>query len=219
MTKKLLKVVFALVTISLASCSKDSITGFGSIKEETRNISYFTGIEVKGEATVYVSQGTTHSVRLRAYENILPHIQTSVGSDKVLSVGPQSGVNIKNSNLEVYVTLPSLTEIHLSGKVKGFVQAASGNHIRIHLEGLTELQWESASQFSTVSLIASGDSRIEALLLRTDTLNVSMTGDCTVKISCDKHIKGELSGKTHLSYRGNPTIDVSTTGSSRITKL
>ncbi|MEO6868288.1 MAG: hypothetical protein ABI168_01505, partial [Ginsengibacter sp.] len=54
----------------LFSCNKTKIDGAGSVITEQRNVANFFSIKVNGSSKVYVTQGLTFSVSVKAYENI-----------------------------------------------------------------------------------------------------------------------------------------------------
>ncbi|MBL0200765.1 MAG: DUF2807 domain-containing protein [Chitinophagaceae bacterium] len=107
---------FALICamLSLLSCSKERISGNGSTITETRNISNFTAISASGSTNVYINQGAAFRVEVKGYSNLLPYYETRLVNNS-LQVGYKQNENVKNDNVEVFITLPVLNVLALSG--------------------------------------------------------------------------------------------------------
>jgi hypothetical protein len=112
--KLIMRLCAICVIVSFASCTKDYVKGSGSVVTEQRNLSGFTSISSSGSSKVYVSRGSQFSVEVRGYANLLPYFETKVSNNE-LRLGYQSNVSVKNDNTEIYVTLPLLDGLRLSG--------------------------------------------------------------------------------------------------------
>ena len=113
-------IVIVLVTVS---CGKDPGGCFrstGSITTEPRTVESFRYLQMENNVDVFVTYGSSQKVEVRAGENIIPNIKTSV-SGQSLTIRNENTCNWVRSYekpIEVYITTPVLDSI---------VYKASGN--------------------------------------------------------------------------------------------
>ncbi|TAL61462.1 MAG: DUF2807 domain-containing protein [Bacteroidetes bacterium] len=97
------------------SCNKenrwDCIKRTGKVATESRTISPFTKIRVRGNVDVFIKQGTTQEVSIEAGNNLIPLIKTEVDSG-ILEIDNKNLCNwarsYKRGNINVYITMPTL---------------------------------------------------------------------------------------------------------------
>jgi hypothetical protein len=70
--------------------SLNSTAGSGKLQTETREVSGFQGVAVKGPMKVVLRQGTREGVAVSADDNLLPLIETTVERG-MLKIGPKKG--------------------------------------------------------------------------------------------------------------------------------
>jgi len=76
--KKTLIVSVMLVSLLAASCVVKTIEGSGDIETEARQVSGFDSIELSHMGDVYLTQGETEGLTVRADDNLLEYIVTEV---------------------------------------------------------------------------------------------------------------------------------------------
>jgi len=108
--KKNVFVVFAAVMLTLISCSKERITGNGSVITETRNINNFKSVSVSGSTNVYITEGAVFKVEVKGYNNLLPYFETKL-VNTTLELGYKENTNVRNDNTEVFITMPVLESL------------------------------------------------------------------------------------------------------------
>jgi len=91
------------------------MTGSGPIVTEVRDISGFTGVRSNGSFEVYVSQAEEFSVEVEAYENLLPIIETFISGYSLVVQTQDDNCYKSSPSIKVYVTLPELDVLELSG--------------------------------------------------------------------------------------------------------
>jgi len=201
------------------SCSKDVIYGSGKISEDVRQVGSFSGVRISGEAKVFIIRDSIASLRLSGYQNILDRIESISGTDGVLRIGNKQGVEIRNSNLEIYITTPTLGSLACSGKTNTEVRGGfAASRLSIDLSGLSELSWKDSSSADTLALTSSGSVKCYLFPLDAGYIHVDNSGNTLTEVTASERISGALTGNCILYYRGNPMIDVSLSGASKIEK-
>ncbi len=191
-------VIFGLLFIF--SCSYDlagqCVSGKGAIKTETRNVSGFTKIKVKGSADVFVTYGDSFSVKVSDYENILPLVRTQV-SDSVLTVDYSRCVSRSRGKVEI--VMPKIERLDVVGSadvnITGDFEPAGNAKILVSGSGDIDLSGF-VSENTEVEILGSGDVNMDfskpVNILKID---ISGSGDVT--------ISGQTAGKIIAKIRGS----------------
>jgi hypothetical protein len=120
--KKLLSLL-AIPAVLLTACSDKgdafgpSVRGTGPTESEVRTLNNFSRLNLKIDAEVFVTQGSPQQVRVEAQRNILNVLETELTNDKLeIEYGRY---NVRGHDpIRIYVTVPSLTELEVSGSGK-----------------------------------------------------------------------------------------------------
>lgn len=208
-----------LVGIGMAGCNKSIITGSGTVAEEIRNTATFNGLNVSGNVKVHVSAGPEISVKLKGYSNLLPEFVTEVKSNN-LYLHYRDGVSVRNDNLEVFVTMPVLANIDLSGSsvidAAGSFDAVEALRIASSGNGKVSIDHVAAESY-TVS--TSGNADVSTLGVTAEAAMIEISGNATVSLSVTEKLNVNISGNGTVSYKGDPEIVSSISGNGKIIKL
>jgi Putative auto-transporter adhesin, head GIN domain len=180
----------------LTSCTKENLTGSGSIQTENRNITGFTKIDVAGRTGVTITPGSSFNVSVKGYSNLLPVFETKLIGN-TLKLGFKTGTSINNDNTEVSITMPVLAGIISNGS--STITIGSG----------------STAEFAAT---INGSSQINAFGMQAKKAELEINGSGVMRISVSDVLKAKLSGSGIIYYKGNPSITSSITGSGRLQK-
>jgi hypothetical protein len=82
-----------LFSVILNGCFGPSVSGSGRVMSETRNVSGFSNVSLKGSGRVVIEQGAAESLTVTSDDNLLKYVETEVrGSTLVL--GQKNGVRL-----------------------------------------------------------------------------------------------------------------------------
>ncbi|HUW94140.1 MAG TPA: head GIN domain-containing protein [Bacteroidales bacterium] len=227
--KKLLSLAAASLLLTSAVMAQDSYS-------ETRNVTGFSTVSFAVAGEVHISLGQDYKVVLAGDRDFVSKIETKVsGGDLVIK--HEKWFNAPNSKVIVYITMPSLVGIDVSGSGKVTVEdPLKGDDFEINISGsgtvllkdvtLTDVECDISG---SGKFLAEGTGTMESL-----EINISGSGSYaggTVKVgsfeasisgsgSCDCYVTGMLkaaiSGSGSIYYSGNPKIDASISGSGRV---
>ncbi len=211
----------AIAVVSMcASCSKDVIHGDGGIVTSERTVSNFSGIDISGSNNVFISYATAASVSVKGYDNLVSHYKTEVKNGK-LYLHYDENMNIKNDNIQVYITMPYFDALGLSGSCSvnatgsfdntdALSVSTSGNG-NINIEDITADRY---------TIHSSGNSNISTLGVKAKTATVEVSGSSAVTLSVQDKLDVHISGSGKVSYKGEPTeINTDISGSGKVIKL
>lgn len=219
--------------ISVVELNKDAIRPSDVIITEEREVSNFSGIDMRTFGKVILSQGESESLSIKGSDNIVAVIQTSV-RDGILVIQTDENVNItgvqKDNVLTFIIVVKDLSSLTISGAADVEMDSLSTSKLEVTMSGagqfvLDELKADSLN--ITLSGVGSVDASGEVtkawidipgagsvnasdLKIQIADVNISGIGGATVWVN--DRLTGTISGGGNVSYYGDPQTDVETTG-------
>lgn len=195
---------------------------------EMRTVGSFSGIEVSGAISLYLSQGSEAGIAVSAgEEKYNSKIKTEV-INGVLRISVDGGIwngfNWSNKKLKAYVTIVDLNKLEVSGaSYLNITGALKVNTLNIEVSGASELKGIINAQnlhvdLSGASVVrvsgtatdanieASGASRLIGYELSVDNCKVSTSGASGVRLTVNKQISANASGGSTVYYKGPAEI-------------
>ena len=218
--KKIISIATLLTLIILisTSCSKHSIRGSGSTVIEPRSIGSFTTIQSNADIKVFISYGITQKVEVKGYENLVAITETNVANNKLTIRYNDKYYNVRNSNIEVYITIPVLTAAATNGSgdmwINGFRNAAM---LDAMINGSSNFNISNCN-YTMSRFDVNGSGNIKASGLTAKNTEATIHGSGDIEISCSDNLKARIYGSGDIRYWGNPLLDVQISGSGRVRK-
>lgn len=237
--------------VALIAMTAFSFTIISNPIKKSIDIDDFTGIRVNGNYQVFLTQGNTLKVSIEGEENSIKEISTTV-KDGIWSIQSQSAKNNQCGNysnynyngqsgsktaMKVYITMPELTSIALSGtgkvstentfKVEAIDLSVSGsgkmrvdlnaNSIEGNLCGSGKMVLKGTAKHLEVTVMGSGD--VDAEAMKAENANVSITGSGDINIHATTYLKAKVAGSGDVFYKGSPSVHKKITGSGSVSSL
>ena len=210
-----------VLTAFLSSCYfPGSIKGNGNVVEETRELGEFSKISVSRGMNVYISQGTSSKVVVKADENLLKVIDTYVDNE-TLKVTALKGIRNATSN-KVYVTVTDLENIKSTSGSNIFsedslktgnleIKSTAGSNVRLLLES-GELIISAAAgsniflngRAKSVTMKATSGSNIKAGDLHAENCDAKVSSGANIWIKVQNGLTAKASSGGNLFYSGEP---------------
>ena len=204
--------------------SERGIKGDGNVIKESREVGTFSSLDVSGVFTVYVSQGSSHSLEVEADANLMPFIDIDK-SGNTLRVSTQKGSKInKWTEMNLYITMREVEDITLSGMVSlNGETRIQGDEITLSHSGMgsTNLdlmcnKFEAAvsgmaklnlsGQSNQVFLDNAGMGNIEATSLKATRLKIDNSGMGNAEVYATTAIDISSSGMGKVTYTGGAEV-------------
>lgn len=224
----------ALITI--IACSVITL-GSGDVIIETRQVSNFDRIALKGQGVVIVTQGGTESLNIESNANILELVEAKV-VDGTLELGLGEGVNIiSNSRLTFYVSVDDLNGMSVAGS--GEIQAngieterlevttggsggiqivdLSVGEVDAKVGGSGEINLTGDADVQDITISGAGKYLAGDLCSSSVIVNIDGSGDATV--CATETLTSRITGDGSVDYYGQPSINSSGDGSGRLNSL
>lgn len=212
-------ITLATLFLLLVSCKKDRLTANGDMKTERRNPGMFTGVSASGSNAIHISYGEEYKVELKGSSNLIPYFSTKV-------VGGTLNLNyerasVSRDDLVIYVTLPLLKNISLSGSAEVEVKGSFPliNLFQVDVSGSGEVEVKDPMQANNINISVSGSGEVdlEKLGARFVTTDISGSGDVRVKV--EERLKASISGSGKVYYTGSPVVESNISGSGKLIKF
>ncbi len=216
---KTIKLILAFAALLLlASCEKQSITGSGGLSTEQRAVLPFTAVQTSGDIKLNIRYGTTSSIEVKGYSNLVQITETKIQNNKLYVQFQDKYNSVRNNNVEVSVVLPVLETVNSYGSGDVWVSDFSnGNNLHVSIYGSSDVMITN-SYFKTGNFESHGSGDIEAQNLSVKTGNASIYGSGNIKLNCTEFLRSKIFGSGNIWYWGNPALDTQINGSGSVVK-
>jgi hypothetical protein len=242
-----IKSIFAaliILTISGAAIAKPHSTVKANYSEVVdRHLSGFHAVDVAGSFDVYITQGSTESVKVEAPAELMPRIITEVENGVLRIYNKNDGFRWgdvwgHHKKIVVYVVAKNLDRISLTGSGDAFFkEGITANNMRLNISGSGDMagridaksvdcsisgsgdmKLTGHAETSSVSLVGSGD--YEARSLVTVNCAVRVTGSGDAQVNASEKIDASVSGSGDVRYTGSArSVNAHKTGSGDISRF
>lgn len=223
----------ALIVATITGCmiviNGKSVRGSGNIITQEREVAEFNKVHLKGSGKVFLTPGEKQSVEIKADDNIIPLIETTVSGEKLtISHGNH---HLRPTSFEVYITLENIEGVGISGSGdiigKGrfvtdtlYAEISGSGDMDLEVEtGLLETKISGSGSIHlsgkaedyTVSI--SGSGKINAFDVDAKHVSVKASGSGDCRVSASESLDAKISGSGDVYYRGRPQINTKISGS------
>jgi hypothetical protein len=220
-------IVFVFTTVSSA--------GQGTEKE-TRNVSGFNEINFGIAGNLYIKLGSDFQVILEGDRKLLPEVETIVKNGKLL-IRKEYFRIFENERVNVYITLPEIKAIGVSGSGKAKIESTiknealdfdvsgSGSIIAAEvntgefdcsISGSGNIVMEGVGEIgkANIAISGSGNYNGERAIIKILKVGISGSGNCTCNVS--ESLNASISGSGNIGYFGDPKVDARVSGSGHV---
>lgn len=229
-----------LMVASFSACDLTALAGVsgkGPVVPKEYNLSGFDAVEVSHAFEVVIEQGDGFQVTVKTHENLVQYLDVKVEGG-TLHVGFKGIHSLNNTDGEVYVRMPRLRAVGLSGacgaELRGDWKSES---FSVDLSGASDLKGQitageaklECSGASSVNLTGtadkttiegSGASKFHLDDFTTGDLHIELSGASHASVIVNGRLDADLSGASSLHYGGNPTLgSTDTSGASSLKRM
>jgi len=222
--KMIVPLCLTLLAFSLSGCrvihnfvEEDSpqgaartVKGSGTMKAETRAVSGFSAIHLKGVGNVTLRQTGKESLKIEADDNILP-VLTSKVVKGVLELNVEDNINLKPTKpIRYTIEVKSLNGLTISGAGNIEAEGVQTPKLMVDASGAGNVKLKGQADNLAVTVSGSGNLNGEALQTRQVKINLSGVGNAVVRVS--DSLDANVSGVGSVRYIGSPQVHKSVSG-------
>ncbi len=231
------KGIFTLFAIVIMAISAGKTFAQRDLPVEERKVEHFNRISVAVPGNVYLVQGPEYRVIAEGTDRVLENLITEVKDGRLLIRTPSRWRFRRTDELNVYITMPELEGITLSGSAtvrveeplqaqklsviisgsgRVYIAELDAGELDVTVSGSGRLNIGSGQKLERSKIVISGSGRIEAADLPVGMMEalISGSGSCRVHVLSDLNVR--ISGSGRIIYSGNPVIDARISGSGRV---
>jgi hypothetical protein len=207
-----------------AALHAQAATGSGNARTETRDVSGYSAVAMRGDIDVVVRQGAKEAVQVSTDDNLLPLLETVVENGS-LRIQWKRGESIHTrTKTLVTVDVVKLTAVSLSGsgdlkvaplKTPSLALAISGSsdakldqietgELKISISGSGDVVASGKATKLEISIAGSGD--VQARGLESDDASVSIAGSGDAKLTARKTLAVSIAGSGDVEYGGTAVL-------------
>jgi len=232
-----MKEIIPIILILLIGCTyiPDNVclSGSGNVIEETRDVTAFDSIELRGQGNLHLTQGGSTGLTIEAEDNIIPEIETTVSRGKLII--EQKTLCIRNSKpIDYHINIQDVKLIAIagSGDVIGVTNIDSDD-LELIVSGSGDLDLDLSVKRLSTTISGSGDSNLRgtadehtyllsgsgslnALDLTTQKTSAQITGSGSADIYANDELDITVSGSGKVRYKGDPQVSQTVSGSGSV---
>lgn len=206
-----------MVSIVVLNASCDSRCkegdGFGT---RFIDLPQIIGIDFQISGDIVVSEGATQSILVEGSQNVISDITTSV-QNEIWQIGLREDC-YKSYDMTIYVTVPSLEYVSLSGSGNvtiGELSNTSSLSVDLPGSGTIEVD-ESQHLLEMLDITIQGSGSYRGFGLSTSKCVVSIPGSGSVEVSVVDQLTVNISGSGSVDYKGSPSVSENIKGSGSV---
>ncbi|MGD0464629.1 MAG: head GIN domain-containing protein [Tepidisphaeraceae bacterium] len=221
-----MRYLFLTAALFVAGCSFWSfpgITGSGKLVTKEISLGDFNQVDASGAIHLDVTQGTTSSVVVTADDNLWDFVEVR-NDGGTLYLGTKDGF-YNNTHISAKIVMAHLSALTLSGATNGSIRDFNdaAGRMDLTLSGASTLDGglrkgqvtlnvagaSTATLHGTADLVnvtVSGASHVGLEDFASDVIHADVSGASNANVTAHRKLDYDVSGASHLSYAGNPTI-------------
>jgi hypothetical protein len=216
MNKLIVALIISISTLlTVTSCSHEQVNGKGAPKQETRDVSEFTGININGNYMIQGTIGTPQKFVIGTNEDLLPYIKSSVSSD-VLVIENKSSTDLHPTvSQNIWFTVKSFNNLTMTGTSQFQLPNIDSDSLRLTLTGSHRvfLSGKAAELF----IVINGNTDVDARNLVAEKATIEINGSSQVLLDASKKLNVKINGNGKVIYfNDQPAIDQTVNGSGQV---
>lgn len=220
-----LTLLLGLSLFLASSCNRMLCVQGGGIKESAeRETTSFTGIQLRFDGHVNVSQGNRTEVIIIAPPHIQPLIKTEIVEGELI-ISTTKCLLSAEKDVDIFVTLPRLTHLKVfgDGQINGLnkfsavdldVEIAGGGKIKLMADlssveiklngsGLVNLAGKTESNYMEVK----GSGKLQLFELSSDFTYIDLDGPANIEVNTRNNLNIRANGNGEIAYKGKPAVE------------
>ncbi|AMM52415.1 hypothetical protein TH61_16165 [Rufibacter sp. DG15C] len=203
------------------------------MREEVRDVPYFTGVDMRIPGKVFIQQGPQH-VTVETYQNISKEIKVEVVG-KTLVINSASCLEYMDEEAKIFVNMPDVESVELKSSGQVYVKSVpTSSKLRVSLSGSGLIDYSGNLKemyllhsgsgdidlFGSTSYLEtthSGSGRIRGFSMASDTAKTTLTGSGYQQVWVKDHFDVIITGSGNVYYTGQPLyLSIYTTSSGKL---
>ena len=172
--------------------------------EQTRAVTAFNAIDIRGPISIEVESGKEHSLLLRGDQKFLSGVITEVVNGELKISMKDKNIKKTEGDPRVIVTMPQLLKLIADGAGEKILTKLHGPRVDISYQGAGRLLAD--GKIDWLRLKAQGVGEVDTRALLAKNVDVNFDGIGSVKVYSSGELNAVVRGMGELVYYGKPKI-------------
>lgn len=181
-----------------------SFTPLAHADEQTRPVTAFNAIDIRGPISIEVESGKEHSLVLRGDQKFLSDVITEVVNGELKISMKDKNIKKTEGDPRVIVTMPQLLKLIADGAGEKILTRLHGPRVDISYQGAGRLLAD--GKIDWLRLKAQGVGEVDTRSLLAKNVDVNFDGIGSVKVYSSGELNAVVRGMGELVYYGKPKI-------------
>jgi Putative auto-transporter adhesin, head GIN domain len=201
-------------------------TGSGKVISETRKASNFDTLEVSYPAQVFISQGSSESVKIEAEDNLLPGLQTEVRNGTLkIYYKAEDGKHVNPTRtVKITIVVKDLKEVNFESAGELTLEGIETDELNISVSGAGNLRLNeitarklsvdlsgagsmtASGTSNNLRVIISGFGSYDGKGMHSKTVDVDLSGAGSATVWVDDELNAQISGAGSINYYGTAEV-------------
>jgi hypothetical protein len=231
-------ILLSLAVILTGTGCNAILIGSGDVITETVPVSNFERISLEGQGEVRVTQDGNESLMVETYDNVMELVIAEVEGGTLKLGLEEADKLIFPRKLIFYVSVDDLTSLAVAGSGGVEAETIISDHLDAAVAGSGRIRISNLAAYGVKASIGgsgeielaggesgeqdvaiSGSGKYDAGEVCSPSVAVSISGSGGATVCATESLEADISGSGSVGYHGQPTVNVSTTGSGSVNSL
>jgi hypothetical protein len=188
----------------------------GPVTKESRNVSGFDGIELRGVGDLIIRQTGRESLTVEAEKDVLPEITTRVVEGRLI-IGSGSNPAVHTTRpINFYVTVKDLNSLAVLGTANAAATGIETDSLTVTIDGAGNVRMGGQADEQAVAI--SGTSNYLAQNLQSRDAKIAVAGAGSAVVNVKEKLDAEISGVGSIEYVGHPRVQQTVSGAGHVSE-
>jgi hypothetical protein len=188
----------------------------GPLEKESRNVSGFDGVELRGVGNLFIEQTGRESLTVEAEKAVLPELTTRVVGGRLI-IGPASNSAIHTTGpINYHLNVKNLNSLEVLGTANAQANGIETESLTVTISGAGNVRVEGQADEQAVEI--SGTSTYLAENLESNEVNIEVAGAGSAIVNAREKLDAQVTGVGSVEYVGDPRIEESISGAGQVSE-
>jgi hypothetical protein len=188
----------------------------GPVTKQSRDVSGFDGVELRGVGNLYIEQTGRESLTVEAEKSVLPELTTRVVGGRLI-IGPEAGSAVHTTRpITYHLTVKDLNSLEVLGTANAEATGIDTESLMVTISGAGNVRMEGQADEQTVDISGTGTYLAENLQSRE--VNIVVAGAGSAVVNAREELDAEISGVGSVEYVGDPRIQQTVSGAGHVSE-
>ncbi len=211
-------ILLAAATVALIACGCGVRFSDGPHTTQTRSVSGFDRVDVRGSANVVVHRGFSRTLTIAGGAHRVDDVVTRVQSGTLIveDRGSSDTLDLSGDQLTVTVSTPRLTDARIDGSGDVSLPELDGGPLRVRVDGSGDVDGHGRLDALDAAIDGSGDIDLSDVVVQNGKVKISGSGD--VNVHSVRALDAVVSGSGDVQYTGDPRLSHDVSGSGDVSR-